>query len=446
MNADCGLRIDEDDMPDGMPHETAPNPQSAIRNPHSKRPLDDLLVLDLTIFLSGPFATQILGGLGARVVKVEQPGVGDPARVNPPYYGPRGLHSGRPAEGDLSLSPLKRNRNKESVTLNLKHEEGKAILRELAKRADVLVENFAPGVMARLGLDEPALRAVNPRLVYCSITGFGQDGPYRGVPAYDIVVQALSGLMTATGEPEQPPTRAGISAADLVAGLYATIAILAALRQRDRDPAAAGQHLDVAMLDGLFSLVLDEALDVQVARGQPPRTGNRRPRLTPFAVYEAADGFIAICAVTDAQVAALFRAMGRPDLAGDPRYATLEARVERPGEVDALVSAWTRTLPRAAIWRALEEAHVPAGAVADIPELLADPQLRHRGMVVPLEHPGAGTVRGAVAAGLPLRFSRAGAALDRPAPALGQHNAAIYGDLLGYTAAQLADLHARGVI
>ncbi len=410
----------------------------------AKRPLDGLLVLDLTIFLSGPFATQILGGLGARVIKVEQPGLGDPARANPPYYGPRGLHSARPGPGDLSLSLLKRNRNKESVTLNLKHEEGKALFRELARRADVLVENFAPGVMARLGLDEPALRAVNPRLVYCSITGFGQEGPYRGVPAYDIVVQAMSGLMSVTGEPDGPPTRAGISAADLTASLYATIGILAALHQRDRD--GAGQHLDVAMLDALFSLVFDEALDVQVARGQSPRTGNRRPRLAPFAVYEAADGFIAICAVTDAQVAALFAAMGRPDLAGDPRYATLEARAGRPDEVDALVSEWTRAHPKADLWRALEEARVPAGPVADVPDLLADPQLHQRGMVAALEHPTAGTAEGAVAAGLPLKFSRAHAALDRPAPALGQDNARVYGELLGYSAEQLADLRARGVI
>lgn len=411
-----------------------------------KRPLDGLLVLDLTIFLSGPFATQILGGLGARVIKVEQPGRGDPARANPPYYGSRGLHSARPEDDDLSLSLLKRNRNKESITLNLKDPEGKAILRELIARADVLVENFAPGVLARLGFAEPDLRALNPRLIACSITGFGQEGPYRGVPAYDIVVQAMSGLMTATGEPNAPPTRAGISAADLVAGLYATIAILAALHQRHGDPDGAGQYLDIAMLDGLFSLVLDEALDVQVARGQSPRTGNRRPRLTPFAVYEAADGFIAICAVTDGQVAGLFNAMGRADLVGDPRYATLEARIERPVEVDALVADWARTRSRGDLWRALEAAHVPSGPVADIPELLADPQLHARGMVVPLEHPSAGTVQGAVAAGLPLNFSRAHAALDRPAPALGQDNPRVYGEMLGYTPERLADLQARGVI
>lgn len=425
------------------------NEASAIprsHEPRARRPLDDLLILDLTIFLSGPFATQLLAGLGARVIKIEQPGIGDPARVNPPYYGSRGLHSARPASDDLSLSLLKRNRNKESVTLNLKTDEGKAILRELARRADVLIENFAPGVMDRLGLDEAALRAVNPRLVYCSITGFGQHGPYRGVPAYDIVVQALSGLMTITGEPEYPPTKAGISAADLVASLYATIGVLAALHQRDREPGGGGQHIDVAMLDGLFSLVFDEPVDVQVARGQSPRTGNRRPRLTPFASYEAADGFIAICAVTDAQVAALFRAMGRDELVGDPRYATLEARVERAAEVDALVTAWTQRLPKAELWHRLEEAHVPAGPVAEIPELLADPQLHMREMVVPLEHPTAGAVRGAVGAGLPIKFSRAAAAFDRPAPALGQDNARVYGELLGIDATRLAELRAKGVI
>ncbi len=420
---------------------------SAIHNPRSamRRPLDDLLVLDLTIFLSGPFATQILGGLGARVIKIEQPGLGDPARATPPYYGPGGVHGDRPAPGDLSLSVLKRNRNKESVTLNLKTEEGRAILRDLARHADMLIENFAPGVVGRLEIDEPALRAVNPRLIYCSISGFGQEGPYRDVPAYDLVVQAMSGLMAITGEPDGPPARAGLSAADLVAGLYATIGVLAALHQRRNDPDGAGQWIDVTMLDSLFSLVFDEPLDWQVAQGLPPRTGNGRPRLTPFATYEAADGFLTICAVTDGQVAALFRAMGRPDLAGDPRYATLEARVARAAEVDALVSEWTRGRPRAELWRALREARVPAGPVADIPDLLADPQLRGRGMIVPLQGPIAST--GAVlAAGLPLKFSRADAALDRPAPALGADNDAVYGGLLGYPPERLADLRARGII
>lgn len=417
----------------------AKDPQSAIA-----RPLDGLLVLDLSIFLSGPFATQIMGGLGARVIKIEQPGLGDPARATPPYYGARGLHGGRPQGDDLSLSVLKRNRNKESITLNLKTAEGKAILRDLARRADVLVENFAPGVMSRLELDEPRLREANPHLIYCSISGFGPAGPYRALPAYDLVVQAMSGLMTSTGAPDGPPTRAGISAADLVTGLYATIGILAALAQRGRD--GLGQWVDVAMLDSVFSLVFDEALDVQVARGEPPRTGNGRPRLAPFSTYECADGFITICAVTEGQVAALFRLMDRPDLLDDPRYATAEARVRHAAEVDALVGAWTRDRARAELWEALAAARVPSGPVADIADLLADPQLHSRGMIAPVPHPSAGPAAGAVAAGLPLNFSRAVAALDRPAPALGADNATVYGELLGIDAARLEDLRERNVI
>jgi crotonobetainyl-CoA:carnitine CoA-transferase CaiB-like acyl-CoA transferase len=427
-------------------------PQSAIHNREPAiagessppRPLDGLLLLDLTIFLSGPFATQMLGGLGARVIKIEQPGIGDPARVNPPYFGPNGLHGGRPGEGDMSLSALKRNRNKESITLNLKHEEGKAIFRDLVRSADMLVENFAPGVLDRLGLGHEALRELNPRLVVGAISGFGQDGPYRQLPAYDIVVQAMSGMMASTGEPDAPPTKAGPSIADLAAGLYAAIGLLAALQQRARD--GLGQVVDVAMLDSLASLVLDEPLDLQVAAGQSPRTGNRRPRLTPFAAYEAADGFIAICAVTDAQVADLFRAMGRPDLIGDARYATLEARVTRASEVDALVEAWTRAHLRADLWRALRAARIPAGPIADIPELLADPQLHHRAMIAPVRHPDHGAVPGAHAANLPIRFSRAEASFDRPAPMLGADNARVYAELLGLTPEQIADLAARGVI
>jgi crotonobetainyl-CoA:carnitine CoA-transferase CaiB-like acyl-CoA transferase len=344
----------------------------------------------------------------------------------------------------MSLSALKRNRNKESVTLNLKHDEGKALFRELASHADVLVENFAPGVLDRLGLGHAALRELNPRLIIGAISGFGLDGPYRQLPAYDIVVQAMSGMMASTGEPDAPPTKAGPSIADLAAGLYATIGLLAALQQRSRD--GLGQVVDVAMLDSLASLVLDEPLDLQVAAGQSPRTGNRRPRLTPFAAYEAADGFIAICAVTDVQVADLFRAMGRPDLVGDARYATLEARVARAAEVDALVEAWTRSHPRADLWQALQAARIPAGPVADIPDLLADPQLHHRAMIAPVQHPNQGAVPGAHAANLPIRFSRAEANLDRPAPLLGADNARVYGELLGLTPGQIADLAARGVI
>lgn len=408
------------------------------------RPLDGVLVLDLTIFLSGPFATQLLGGMGARVIKIEQPGVGDPARVNPPYFGPQGLHGGRPREGDMSLSALKRNRNKESVTLNLKHDEGKAIFRDLVRRADLLVENFAPGVLDRLGLGHATLRELNPRLIVGAISGFGQEGPYRQLPAYDIVVQAMSGMMASTGAPDAPPTKAGPSIADLAAGLYATIGLLAALQQRTRD--GLGQVVDVAMLDSLTSLVLDEPLDLQVASGQSPRTGNRRPRLTPFAAYEAADGFIAICAVTDAQVADLFRAMGRVDLVGDARYATLEARVVRAAEVDELIEEWTRAHDRAELWRALREARIPAGPVADIPDLLIDPQLRHRAMLAPVAHPDQGQVPGAHAADLPIRFSRAEARLERPAPLLGADNARVYGEMLGIPPERLADLAARGVI
>ncbi len=417
-----------------------------MQPPPPRRLLDGLLVLDLTLFLSGPFATQILAGLGARVIKVEQPGLGDPIRGTPPYYGKRGIHSARREGDDLSLSVLKRNRNKESITLNLKTEAGRAILHDLARQADVLVENFAPGVATRLGIGEAALRAINERLIYCSISGFGQEGPYRGLPAYDIVVQAMSGLMISTGEPDGPPTRNGPSFADLTAGLYGTIGILAALHQRSQEPTGQGQWVDVAMLDSLFSLVFDEALDVQIARGESPRTGKRRPRLTPFGVYEAADGFIAICAVTDAQVAALFRTMGQPELAGDPRYATLEARVERSAAVDALVEAWTRPRERADLWRALEAAHIPAGPVAEIPELLADPQLRERAMIAPLPHPTLGPTPDAVAADLPIKFSRADAAFDRPAPTLGADNARVYGELLGLTGERLAALQEQGII
>lgn len=414
--------------------------------PPAQRPLTGLVVLDLTLYLSGPFATQILAGLGARVIKIEQPGLGDPIRATPPYYGARGIHQQPREADDLSLSVLKRNRNKESITLNLKSEQGRALLYQLVQRADLLVENFAPGVAARLGLDEATLHSYNPRLIIGAISGFGQNGPYRTLPAYDIVVQAMSGLMTSTGEPDGPPTRSGPSFADLTAGLYATIGLLAALYQRNQDPAQAGQTVEVAMLDSLFALVFDEALDLQTARGESPRTGNSRPRLTPFGVYEAADGFMAICAVTEAQVAALFRTIDRPDLLTDPHHATLEARIANAPATDAIIAAWTRPRSRAAIWQALQAAQIPAGPVAEIPELLADPQLHARQMITPLQHPTLGATSEVIAADLPLHFSRATAHLDRPAPFLGADNERIYGELLQLSPAQLQQLHAAGVI
>ena len=408
------------------------------------KPLAGLVVLDLGRFLAGPYCTLLLGGLGAEVVKVEPPGDGDPYRARPPLAGPEGTGFARQTPDDISVLFLHRARNKKSVTLNLRHPEGVALFGRLCARADVLVENFAPGTLEAMGLGFGTLQGWNPRLVLCSISGFGQDGPRRDWRAYDPIVQAMSGIVAQTGEAGGPPLRAGVLVSDTTAALYGVIGILAALRARETT--GQGDWVDVSMQDGSFFLMPD-AVEFLAAGVAPRRTGNTHAAGAPFNVYPAADGFVSVCAVTERDRENVLAAIGRPELARDPRFAggpAITAGARR--ELDDLVGAWIAKRPAMETVDILQAHKVPASPVPGVDQLVEDEHLRSREMVVGLEHPDHGPIPGARALGMPIKFRHHPARFDAPAPALGADNAEVYGRLLGLDAATLDALRARGIV
>lgn len=408
-----------------------------------QRPLEGIRVLDLTVALAGPYGSLLLGGMGAEVIRIESPSGGDIARTNPPYVGENGMHFGVVEQGDISVTILNRARNKKSVTLDLKSAEGRALLMDLAKKSDVLIENMSEGATGRLGVTYEEVAAVNPGIVYVSIKAFGEPSLYPGVKGMDVIVQALSGIMDVTGFADGPPTRLGLPMADLLAPLFACNGLLAALIQRGRT--GKGQLVEVSMLDCLVSLVAEEHFDVFGAAGFPPRSGNFLDRLVPFGVYRTQDSYVAIVAFSPAWMAALLDVMGRPELASDPRFATRGPRMKHAAELNALIEQWTSTLPTREVVEILMQREVPCGPVRTALEVLADPKLRESGAVVELEHPRFGKV-GAAGTGLPIRFSGAHAAFDQPAEELGASSDAILGELLGLGADELAGLRARGVV
>jgi len=408
-------------------------------------PLAGLTVLDLTVALAGPFATFLLAGLGARVIKIENPDAPDPCRSNPPYVGRDGVSLGRTRPDDISVSALNRLRGKFGVTLNLKHPDAREVFADLLRRADVVVENFSAGTLDRLGVGYGFAKIVNPRVIYCSVSGFGATTATSGTgKAMDTIIQALSGLMMTSGMPADPPIRVGVPVADLFAPVFGVVGLLAALHQRDTT--GAGQHVDVSMLGVLTSLVAAEPFDLLEACGVPLRTGRVVPRLTPFGVFESADGYVALCAPTEHFARGVFHAIGRPELASDPRFATRDARVVHDDEVNAAIEAFTRTVPTADLVSLLEAHGVPAAAVRTPAAAVRDPRVRDRGETVPLEHPAFGRVADVIGMGVPLTFSGASVGSDRPAPAVGQDNALVYGDWLEYGDARVDALHAAGVI
>jgi crotonobetainyl-CoA:carnitine CoA-transferase CaiB-like acyl-CoA transferase len=408
------------------------------------QPLAGRTVIDLTTALAGPYATLLLAGLGATVIKVENPAGGDVSRNNAPYVGEHGLSLARTSEADMSVSMLVRGRGKLSVTLNLKDPRGRAVFHDLVRDADVLVENYSPGVTRRLGIDYAAVREVNPRLVYTSISGFGaQGGPGSG-KAMDAIVQALSGVMLTAGEPDEGPVRFGLPIGDLLAPLFAVIGTVSALLQAEHT--GEGQHIDVSMLGALTSLMACEPFDAYDAVGLAQRTGATVPRLAPFGVLPTADGHIALCAPTDAFAAGVFRAMGRPELATDDRFRTRDERVRRADELHELIRGWSRAHPTVDVVAALTAEGVPAAEVRDPAAAVRDPLVREREEVVPVAHPRFGAVADLSATGVPIRFSGARASLERPAPGLGEHNDHVYRELLGYSQERIAELAEESVI
>lgn len=412
--------------------------------PSLPRPLEGTLVLDLTSALAGPYATLVLGGLGARVIKVENPARPDTSRGNAPFIGRAGVAMVRRNDDDMSLSILERGRNKESITLDLKHPRGRELFLALADKADAVVENFSAGTADRLDVGYAAVAARNPRIVYTSISGFGADQRSGQRRAMDTVVQALSGLMMTSGEADDDPVRVGVPFGDLTAPLYAVIGTLAALMQARQT--GRGQHVDVSLLGALTAMVAAEPFEVMRRMGQRTRTGNAMPRLAPFGVFRTRDGHVAICAPTDEQAALLFDAMERSDLRRDARFGDRDARVQHSLPLHDAVADWMAGLSTDEAVRRLDAAGVPSGRVRDPGEAVRDPRTLARGETVPLQHPQFGAVGDVVVGGLPIRMSGSHTGYDRPAPTLGQHTAAVLGELLALNEGELHALAEAGVV
>lgn len=414
-------------------------------HPPGEGPLAGRIVLDLTTALAGPYATLLLAGLGARIIKIENPATGgDPSRGNAPYLGRDGLGLARRHDDDLSVSMLLRGRGKESVTLDLKHPDARPVLDDLLRRADILVENYSPGVTGRLGIGYGSVRELNPRLVYTSISGFGAQGGPGGGKAMDAVVQALSGVMTTAGAEGEAPVRFGLPVADLLAPLYAVIGTLAAVVQADAT--GTGQHVDVSMLGALTSLVACEPFDAYEAVGLDQRTGSTVPRLAPFGVFEAADGWVALCAPTDRFAEGVFAALGVPEAEWRERFGDRDARVRRAGELHGRITDWTRSRSRAEAVAALTREGVPAAEVRDPVQAVQDPLVRAREEVVPIRHPRYPDAAELSGSGVPIRLSAAATGLRTPPPYLGEHTGSVLKDLLGYGDDRIAGLAKDAVI
>lgn len=408
------------------------------------KPLEDITVLDMTTALAGPFATLLLAGLGARVIKVENPAGADTCRENAPYIGAEGASLARRSDGDMSVSAINRLRNKLGITLNLKHPESRAVLADLVAKSDVLVENYSRGTLDRLGVGYVWLRQVNPRLVYCSITGFGSEDDSSPAKAMDTIIQAQSGVMYTSGGPQDPPLRIGVPMADLCAPMFGVIGVMAAIHQAQRT--GSGQHIDVSMLGALTMMVSVEPFDLLERCGIPQRTGQTMPRLAPFGVYPTRDGFIAICAPTEAMARGFFAAAGHPELSDDEKFATRNARVQNFQELDAFIGKFARSLTSAEAIARLESAGVPAAEVREPAAAVRDPRVLRRGETVPLAHPKYGAVEEVYGMGMPIRFSGSSVGFSQPPPALGEHNDRVYGRILGYPPEKIAALKARRVI
>jgi crotonobetainyl-CoA:carnitine CoA-transferase CaiB-like acyl-CoA transferase len=408
------------------------------------RVLETIRVLDLTRFLSGPQATLFLAALGAEVIRIDQPHADDPTFAAPPYIGSHGVSLHRRTPDDIGIAYLKRCRAKKAITLDPKCAEGRALFFRLIEQADVLVENFRPGVTSKLGIAYPELQECNPRLIHCAITGYGSTGPDRCMKAFDLMVQAATGLMSITGAAEGGPCKAGSPLSDGIAGTFAVTGILGALLQRERT--GKGQFVDVAMADCLVSLIFDEPLDCYDGLGLALRQGNRIMRFSPFNTYATRDGTVTIGAATQMDWIALAHVMGRGDLLGSAEFMSDGWRIANNGAVDAVVSKWTADLTTAEVLERLVTNEIPCSPVRDVRDVMAWRHLRDRGMLQPLLHPDVDLDDAPLAPEFPLRFSGAATDYRSPAPRHGQHNDEIYRTVLGLTDHQLRELTDRGVI
>jgi crotonobetainyl-CoA:carnitine CoA-transferase CaiB-like acyl-CoA transferase len=404
-------------------------------------PLSHIRVLDLSRVLAGPWCTQNLADLGAEVIKIEKPDGGDDTRA----WGPPWLKDGAGRDTGESAYFLSCNRGKKSVAIDIAHAEGRRLVRELAQHCDVLVENFKVGGLAKYGLDWDSLHALNPRLVYCSITGFGQDGPYAERPGYDFIVQGMGGLMSVTGEhdgaPGGGPQKVGVAVADLFTGMYATVAVLAALTFRERT--GQGQHIDLALLDAQVAMLANQNMNFLVSGQAPARMGNAHPNIVPYQTFATADGHLILAVGNDTQFRRFCALACRAELADDARFATNPARVAHRAELVPLLEPLLRRRTTRDWIAALDAAGVPCGPINRLNEVFDDPQVRHRGLRIDLPHPAAGSVP-LVAS--PLRLSASPVGHAAAPPLLGQHTNEILRELLGLAEADLAQLRASGAV
>jgi len=408
--------------------------------------LDGIRVLDLSRVLAGPWCTQTLADLGADVIKIERPGSGDDTRS----WGPPFLKDREGRDTAEAAYYLGTNRNKRSVTCDIALPEGQALIRELARHCQVFVENFKVGDMARYGLDYAALRAVNPRIVYCSVTGFGQTGPYRERAGYDYAIQGMGGLMSITGERDDlggGPQKVGVAVADLFTGMYSCVGILAALRHAEHT--GEGQHLDMALLDTQVAMLANLGANYLVSGKVPGRAGNAHQNIVPYQVFEvapAADGskdHLILAVGNDGQFAKFCQVAGRPEIATDPRFAKNQDRVRTRGVLVPLLEEIMKTRRKSDWLPALEAAKVPCGAINNLAEVFADPQVRERGMVHQWEHPLAGPLQ---LVGSPIKLGATPVRADSAPPLLGQHTEQVLAEVLGWNPERIAALRTQEVI
>jgi glutaryl-CoA transferase len=407
-------------------------------------PLTGLRVFDLTRILAGPTCTQLLGDLGAEVIKIERPGEGDDTRK----WGPPYLRDESGAETRESAYYLSSNRNKRSVTLDIAQAEGQALAKRLLATCDILVENFKAGGLAKYGLAYADLKAEFPDLVYCSVTGFGQTGPYAPRAGYDYLAQGMGGIMSLTGEPEGAPIKVGVGIADVMCGMYASTAILAALRHRDARRAQGkpgGQHIDLALLDTQVAWLVNEGLNYLTSGQVPARMGNEHPNIVPYKVLPCADGHFILAVGNDSQFRKFCDFAGAPELPGDPRFSTNPKRCANREALYAILPTVTAKKTQSEWLDGLAALGVPSGPVNNLEQVFADPQIRHREMRVRMPYPGI--EGGAVdLIGNPIKFSETPVEYRRPPPKMGQHTDEVLGESLGLSDSDLKDLKTRGVI
>ena len=389
-------------------------------------PLAGIRVLDLSRVRAGPWCTQNLADLGADVIKVERPGVGDDTRG----WGPPFLKDQQGKDTTEAAYYLSANRNKRSIEVDLASEEGAKLVRELAAHCDILVENFKVGGLKQYGLDYESMKKDFPRLIYCSITGFGQDGPFAPRPGYDFMIQGMGGLMSITGErddlPGGGPQKAGVAVTDIITGMYATVAILAALQERNKS--GLGQHLDIALLDSHISMLANQNLNFMTSGEAPTRAGNAHQNVVPYQVFKASDGYLILAVGNDSQFRSFAKAIGKPELGADPKFATNRMRVTHRDELIPMLEQIILTGKRDEWIDKMEVAGVPCGPIQSIDQVFAHPQVKHRKIWQTVPHPVAGT---SPTTASPMRFSATPVQYRRHAPMLGEHTQEILKELLG---------------